>query len=262
MKAYFAPPRFAKWTVWFTLAIAAVVVWQGDVVAYVLGALALAAPAWAVRRWFKRPRDAQFDRWKGEALDKVLQRSLEKISLERDDHVSDKQVYIETPESGAVVGAFRGLLSGHDGFIRYTPIHFTVFIFTEHKLAIYQCAFDLTTGRELDERVDEYFYKDIVSFSAESRIVTIHRKELHRRLRGHRHRRQILKRLRERMVDGQVQVKIGETMVLTTSGADRLQVALQDPQFADDLEGLSLPSGPAEKSVAVIRKMLQERHAA
>ena len=262
MKAYFSPPRFAKWTVWFTLATTALAVWQGGVAAYLLGTLALAAPAWAIRRWSNRPRDAQFDRWKDEARDKVLLRSLGKIGLDRGDHVSDKQVYIETPESGAVVGAFRGRLSGRDGFIRFTPIHFTVFIFTQQKLAIYQCAFDLTTGRELDERVDEYFYKDIVSFSVESRTVIVHRKELHRRLRRHRHRRQIFKRLGERMVDGQVQVKTGETMVLTTSGANRLEVALQDPQFADDLEGLSLPSGPAEESVAVIRKMLQERHAA
>jgi hypothetical protein len=261
VKAYFARPRFPRWTVWFTVLVIALMAWQAEAASYLLGAMALVAPGWTVRRWCARPGDRQFDAWMAEGRDKVLLRSVEKIGLDRSNLLN--QVYLERPEIGDVAGAYRGLAPGRDGYLRYTPVHFTVFNFTAHKLAIYQCAFDLTTGRELDERVDEWFYTDIVSHTVESGVVTLHHKEIRRRLRGHRERRRLLKGLQPRMVDGQVQIKTGETLILSISSGDKMRVALLDPQFADEVEGRSLPIGKAEESVALIRKMIDEqKHAA
>lgn len=261
VKAYFARARFPRWTLWFALPVVVAMAWRGDAVSYLLGAALLVMPGWTWRRWMADRDHSRFDAWRQEACRKVELRALVKLGIDRSEVLNEEPVRFESPETGDAVGAFRGLLIDPEGVSRYTPIHFTVFNFTAHKMAVYQCDFDLTTGTELDERLDECFYKHIVSHTVDSHVVCLHRKEIRCKLRGRR-RRRILKDLRPRLVDGRVQIKTGETLILATAGGDRMRIALMDPQFADRPEGFSLPNGYAEKSVALVRRMLNERHTA
>ncbi|MFY9823774.1 MAG: hypothetical protein WAM82_20505, partial [Thermoanaerobaculia bacterium] len=135
------------------------------------------------------------------------------------------------------------------------PVSVTVINFTEHQLVAYQCALDLTTGKPLNESVDEYFYNDIVSVATTSDTFTYSLTELDRRL---------LSRapgIKKSAVNGKIQVNAGETFILSTSGGNSVRVILNDPVLVQGLGGGELPLEWAEQAVQAVRKMLREKKA-
>jgi hypothetical protein len=252
IKTYFAP--FPTPAMLMAGGSIAAMCWWGASFAFGLWFFALAASAWPIVAWSRRPSDHEMDGWTDEIMTDLIPRSLEKSDLDPSETIRDP-VSIVSPRLRDRGGAFFGLTRGRDRQIRYTPIHATVINFTQHQIVIYQCALDLTTGKPLNEGVDEYFYHDVVSVATQSQSWTFTKEEL-----GH----ELLSRcpgIKRAMTDDSLQLNSAETFVLTTSGATSVRVVLKDPQLIACLGGGELTTEGADQATKAVRKMLREKKA-
>ena len=170
VSGYFA--RFPQWTVG-VLAVGFIIIFAAEgPLGYVVGIGALLASGAMGALWFKsRPGDAQMDLWFREDLTELQARALTKANLDQSQLVRDNVVVIGVKFQN-LGGAALGFRRGGDGRARFTPVDTTIINFTEHQLVIYQCMLDLTTGKPLNEGVDEYFYNDVVSVATRSEAHT------------------------------------------------------------------------------------------
>jgi hypothetical protein len=253
ISAYFA--RFPQWTVAvLTIGIIIIVAAEG-LLGYVVGIGALLASGTMGVLWFKsRPADAQMDLWLREDLAGLQPRALAKANLDTSELVRDNVVVIGL-RFHHLGGAEFGFCRGGDGRARFTPVDTTVINFTEHQLVIYQCVLDLTTGKPLNECVDEYFYNDVVSVATRAEAFTYELTDLDRRLHSR------IPKLKESAVNGKIQLNGAEAFILATSGGTFLRVVLNDPVVIQGLGGGELPLEFAEQAVQAVRKMLREKKA-
>lgn len=253
IKLYFA--QFPQWTM-AVVAVGFVIVmaaegWPGWT--FGIGAILLGGTMGV--RWFvARPSDGQMDRWRDEDLNELQPRALSKAGLDTSDLVRDCKVVIG-PRFRNLGGAEFGFRKGIDNRARFTPVNVTIINFTEHQLVAYQCGLDLTTGKPLNECVNEYFYNDIVSVATQSDTFTYSTTELDQRLLSR------LPKVKESAVNGKVQVNGAETFILATSGGTSVRVILNDPAVIQGLGGGELPLELAEEAVQAVRKMLREKKA-
>ena len=252
IKAYFAP--FPWWAVWAVTGISVCIAWQGIFFAYGLGWIVIAAAGWFLKDWFRRPSDESLDLWTQEDLAKVIPRALEKCQLDPGDTINDPDT-ITSIRLRSFGKAFFGVKRGRDHLLRFTPIHVVVINYTQYQLVIYQCALDLTTGVPLNERVDEYFYKDIVSVTTDSQVLTLPRGEVDEKLLAR------FPGLEKAMSNDKLQLKCAESFILTTSGATSVEVVLRDPVLMEALgaSDCTIPTDRADKAVRAVRKMLREK---
>jgi hypothetical protein len=253
IKRYFM--QFPKPALWMIGGSCLIIYIWGPFVAYGLAWLAIVASGSLIAFWLKRPSDAEMDLWTDEIMAEICPRALEKSHLDVSEQVRDP-VMIASPRLRGLGGAFFGITHGRDRKIRFTPLHTTVINFTQHQLVIYQCALDLTTGKALNEAVDEYFYQDIVSVTTQSQSWTFTKEDL-----GH----PMLARCpgikKSLDADGKLQLNSAETFVLTTSGATSVRVVLKDPILIESLGGGEIPTERADQAVQAVRKMLRDRKA-
>ena len=253
IRAYFA--RFPQWTL-AVLTVGFIIILAADgPLGYVVGIGAILLPGALGVLWFKsRPSDAQMDLWLEEDLKGIEPRALAKGGLEASDLVRDP-VSVVSPRFRNLSGAELGFRKGGDRRARFTPVNVTIINFTEHQLVAYQCALDMTTGKPLNECVDEYFYNDIVSVATTADTFTYDMTELDQRLLSR------VPKVKESAVNGKIQVNAGETFVLSTSGGNSVRVVLNDPVLVQGLGGGELPLQWAEQAVQAVRKMLREKKA-
>lgn len=250
IKSYFTP--FPNWAVLALVVVVAGIVWQGIWFAYGLGWAVLAAAGWAVRKWSQRPADQQIDTWLAESLSQVEPRSLERSHLDKADTIA-KPVMFCTVRLNIPRGTFFGVARGQDREIRFTPLHVTVVQFTEHRLVVYQCALDLTTGHQLNESVNEIAYQHVVSVATNSSAITLPASEVSADIRAR------CERFRDAVVDGQVQLNHAESFLLTTSGGTSLRIVLRDPVLIAALGGGTLPTDRATQAVRAILTVWRQR---
>jgi len=247
-KKYFEP--FPKWTVWI-IAIALLIALGQSVGTSCISAAMIALAAWRLWSWSQRATDDQMDSWTAEDMANLRKRAVEKSSLDPSELLREP-VVVTGPRLRGLGGAQFGIRRGKDQQIRFTPIDTTIINFTEHQLVLFQCALDLTTGKALNESVDEYFYKDVVSAATQSRSYTcdLNKKALLQ-----------FPHAKKAMVNGRLQLNSAETFVLTTSGGTSIEVVLSDPMLAESLGGGQIPTQPADQAVQAVRKMLREKKA-
>jgi hypothetical protein len=247
--------KFPQWTLG-AVAIGFVIIMAAEgAVGYLVGIGAVLLGGTMSVRWFTaRPSDAQMDLWLQEDLKGIEPRALTKGGLDTTDLVRD-HVSVVSPRFRNLSGAEFGFRKGGDGRARFTPANVTIINFTEHQLVAYQCALDMTTGKPLNECVDEYFYNDIVSVATTSDTFTYSMTELDHRLLSR------APKVKESAVNGKIQVNAGETFVLSTSGGNSVRVVLNDPVLVQGLGGGELPLEWAEQAVQAVRKMLREKKA-
>jgi hypothetical protein len=191
------------------------------------------------------------DDWISEDLLSLKARALDKSSLDSSE-VLREPVLVTGPKLRERGGAQFGIRRGKDQKIRFTPIDATVINFTEHQLVLFQCVLDLHTGKALNEGIDEYFYKDVVSAATQSKSITcdLNKKDL-----------LYFPNAKKSMVNGQLQLNSAETFVLTTSGGTSVSVVLSDPVLAASVGGGTIPTQLADQAVQAVRKMLREKKA-
>lgn len=222
---------------------------------YLLGILAMAGAGAVCIRWFQaQPSDAQMDSWLEEDLENLEPRALAKGGLDPSDRVRDS-VLVIGPRFSGLGGADFGFRRGADGRARFTPVDVTLINFTEHQLVVYQCALDRTTGKPLNECVEEYFYNDVVAVATRAEAFTYDVAALDPKLLAR------VPNIKESAVNGKIQVNGAETFILSTSGGSSVRVVLNDPVLIQGLGGGDLPLEFAEAAVQAVRKMLREKKA-
>lgn len=245
VKKYFA--KFPKWVVW------SIIIGLPLLAAWGLGLILIGAGIWGLVSYSQRPTDEQMDAWIQEDLKNLQARALAKTGLDASELVGGP-VMVYGPRFWNIGGAEVGIKKGKDGIVRFMPLGVTVINFTQNQLVAYQCALDLTTGNPLSESTDEYFYRDVVSVSTQSKTLTWDRAMLSARALSE-------GPLSALLTTGKLQFNAAETFVLTTSGGTSIEVVLRDPQFIESAGGGSIPTEMAEKAVQTVRKMLREKKA-
>jgi len=245
IKKYFA--KFPKWAVW------SIVIGLPFLAAYGLGLIPIAIGIWGLVSHYQKPTDAEMDAWIQEDLKDLQARALSKTGLDRSELIGEP-VMVYGPRFWKIGGAEVGIKKGKDGVVRFIPLGVTVINFTPIQLVAYQCALDLTTSNPLSESTDEYFYRDVVSVSTQSKTMTWDKGVLGAKLAEG--------PLAPLMTAGKLQFNAAETFSLTTSGGTSIEVVLSDPTLIEKAGGGSIPTDMAEKAVQTVRKMLREKKAA
>src|SRR6266568_7039694 len=183
-----------------------------------LGVIPIGLGIWGIISHYQKPSDAQMDAWIQEDMQNLRARALAKTGLDPSELVAES-VIVHGPRFWNIGGAEVGIKKGKDGIVRFMPIGVTVINFTAHQLTAYQFALDLTTGNPLSERTDEYFYRDVVSVSTQSKSMTWDATALDEKVRS----KGPLARL---VTAGKVLFNSVETVLLTTSGGTSIEVVL------------------------------------
>jgi hypothetical protein len=228
IKNYFKP--FPKWTIWMIVCGLPLLPLKG------LGLLLIGIGVVGLVASIKRPTDSQMDAWLDQDLAMLHSKALSKTGTDRSELVAD-HVMVIGPRVRNVANAQVAFMKGKDKVIRFTPVDVTVINFTANQLVVYGCALDLTTGNALNERTDEYFYRDVVSVSTSTKSLSV------------------------QMQDGKtLQLDAAEMFVLTTSGGTSVEVFLRDPKIIQMFGGDGqIPTTMTEKAIHSVRKMLREK---
>lgn len=184
-----------------------------------------------------KPSDAQMDAWLEEDLARLRQKALSKLGVEAEDMVAEP-VSVYGPRLWDAAGAEILWRKGGDGVLRFTPLNVTVINFAKDQLLSYACAYDMVAGNALSESTDEYFYRDVVSVSTGTVDRSVEIKGI-----------------------GSLQLKEAEAFKLTTSGGTSIEVLIRHRELIKKLGGGEIPTGPMEKAIQSVRKMLREKKA-
>jgi len=243
IKKYFK--KFPKWAIWM------IIIGLPLLAAKFLGLIPIGLGIWGIVSYYQKPGDAEMDAWIQEDMKNLQTRALAKTGLDPSELIAES-VMVYGPRFWNIGGAEVGIKKGDDGIVRFMPIGITVINFTPHQLVAYQCALDLTTGNPLSESTDEYFYRDVVSVSTQSKTQTWDKAEIGANALS-------LRQLAPLMTAGKLQLNAAETFFLTTSGGTSIQVVLRDPKLIESVGGGSIPTDMADKAVQTVRKMLREK---
>jgi hypothetical protein len=227
IKKYFQP--FPTWAV-VVIVIGIVLLLIPSLAVRFVGILLIGGGIAVLAMERNKPSDAQMDLWIEDDLQGLNAKALNKSGTDPSECVGEK-VLVTGPRFWNVAGAPILYKKGNDNTLRFTPIGVNVINFTAHQLISYSCVLDLTTGNALNESTDEYFYKDVVSVSTQTKSLTLEN----------------------------YQLKSAETFVLTTSGGTSVEVVLSDPQLIEKMGGGNIPKTQAEKAIQTVRKMLREK---
>lgn len=163
IRSYFAKPKL-KW----------------PIILIVLGILTLAAKIgiivliaggiWLfieVKPSMDAPGDQTIDSWLIDDIEQLKKRSLERLNIDESELIRDSIVI-----RGPILWNTNGIPSnelawkkGKDERIRFSINAVTVVHLTEHRLSSYQCDYNLMRGVPLNERDDEFHYRDVVAVS-------------------------------------------------------------------------------------------------
>jgi len=243
IKKYFK--KFPKWAVWM------IIIGLPLLAAKFLGVIPIGLGIWGIVSYYQKPSDAEMDAWIQEDLQNLKTRALAKTGLDSSELIAES-VMVYGPRFWKIGGAEVGIKKGDDGIVRFMPIGVTVINFTPHQLMAYQCALDLTTGNSLSESTDEYFYRDVVSVSTQSKTLTWDKAMIGANALS-------VRQLEPLMTGDKLQFNAAETFALTTSGGTSIEVVLRDPKLIESVGGGSIPTDVADKAVQTVRKMLREK---
>lgn len=235
IRNYFKP--FPKWAAWM-IAIGVVIFLiglGGSAGAIITGIVIAGIGGFGIYHYSQgKPTDQQMDEWLEEDLKDLTKKALNKLGVDETELVSES-VQVTGPRLWDVGGADVLFKKGKDNILRFTPIDVDIINFGQNQLLVYNCAFDFTTGNALNERTDEYFYKDIVSVATKTESKTA--------------------QIRNR----QIQLNDAEVFTLTTSGGTYISILLRDPTLIKKMGGGEIPTTRTEKAIQAIRKMLREK---
>ncbi len=232
--------KFPKWAI-FLIVIGALL-WLGPVAAKVLGLVLVVGGCFAIYNASQVASDAEIDQWTQEDLNKLSQRSLEKMGIDASELVGEG-VTITGPRLKDLGPAKFGYRKGKDNILRFTPVNSTIINFTQSQLLVYRCALDLITGNPVNEATDEYFYRDVVSVQTLSDTINVSLPGLGKEFQS-------------------LQLNATEFFRLTTSGGTSVSMALRDPSLIQKLGGGEIPTTTAERAIQTIRTMLREKKGA
>lgn len=189
-------------------------------------------------RYYKKIQvtDQEYDNILNNDIEKLSKQAINKAGIEIDDVVAEPLVIRGFPLTGRGSSTFK-IKVGKDKHLRFTPVHITIINLLEHQLVSYQCIFDVLTGKALNEKTIEYFYKDIVSVSTETKS--------------------------EKMENG-TQINDAESFMLVTSGGTYIKTTINSSTFVKTIGEISesdyyVPTTEIDAAVQTIRKFVREK---
>jgi hypothetical protein len=113
------------------------------------------------------PGDNMVDSWLTDDINQLTKRSLERLNIDESELIRES-VVIRGPILWSTHGVPDNELAwkkGKDNQTRFSVNAVTIVHLTEHKLSSYQCVFNFLKGVPLNERDDEFHYRDVVAVS-------------------------------------------------------------------------------------------------
>jgi hypothetical protein len=114
------------------------------------------------------PGDKNIDAWLIDDISHLKKRSMERLNIEEIELIRKDSVVIRGP----ILWETRGIpvkeltwKKGKDQRIRFSINAVTIVHLTQHKLSSYQCDYNFIRGVPLNERDDEFHYRDVVAVS-------------------------------------------------------------------------------------------------
>jgi len=115
------------------------------------------------------PTDGTIDAWLHEDVNSLIPRARERLNLEETQAIRDPLpvvgIVLRSAASIGVPANDMRSRKGTDRLYRFSVRSVTIFHLFEHKVSSYQCYYNCMKGVPLNERDDEYYYRDIVSVS-------------------------------------------------------------------------------------------------
>jgi hypothetical protein len=121
--------------------------------------------------------DAQYDSFKLEQIDKLIEKGLNKLSISRDSLIKKPDViygpnWLEIP-SGIAFEDLEIVTKGNDGKFRYVFFNIAIMYYTEKQLLLYTVKYNIALEEITKSSTDEYFYKDVIGVSADEDSFTL-----------------------------------------------------------------------------------------
>ena len=167
IRNYFKKPKL-KWPIIF-LVIGLLMLTQSSIVG--IGLLVLiAGGAWLffeIKPVMDAPGDQTVDAYLIDDIEDLKKRSMDRLNIEEAELIRDS-IVIRGPILWSTHGVPTEELAwkkGKDERIRFSINSVTVVHLTEHKLSSYQCDYNFIRGVPLNERDDEFHYRDVVAVS-------------------------------------------------------------------------------------------------
>jgi hypothetical protein len=184
-----------------------------------------------------RPDDQTIDTWLREEVLVLVDRSLQRLNVDSSQLVREPLIVVG-PSLKWHVNGIRELnwLRGGDGKLRFRFNDVAILHLMEHKLSSYQCTYDFVGGTPVEERDDEYYYRDIVAVST---------------------RDEPAKNITHVQLGGQSVTSVLFFRVSVASG-EAISVAINSPDFKRLTGGEVMESG-ANAAIKAMRAVLADR---
>lgn len=235
IRNYFKKPKL-KWPI-ILLVIGLLLLSQSS--SAVIGLLVLiAAGAWLffeIKPVMDAPGDQTVDAWLVDDIEHLKKRSMDRLNIEEEELIRDS-VVIRGPILWSTHGVPTEELAwkkGKDERIRFSINAVTVVHLTEHKLSSYQCDYNFIRGVPLNERDDEFHYRDVVAVSTRDDSTNY-------------------------TLPNGVLMKQAQLFKLAVSSGDSIQVVVNSSDLLKFTGGIMLDTG-LDTAVKALRKVLSEK---
>ena len=235
IRNYFKKPKL-KWPI-ILLVIGLLLLSQSSSAG--IGLLVLiAGGAWLffeIKPVMDAPGDQTVDAWLVDDIEHLKKRSMDRLNIEEEELIRDS-VVIRGPILWSTHGVPTEELAwkkGKDERIRFSINAVTVVHLTEHKLSSYQCDYNFIRGVPLNERDDEFHYRDVVAVSTRDDSTNY-------------------------TLPNGVLMKQAQIFKLAVSSGDSIQVVVNSSDLLKFTAGIMLDTG-LDTAVKALRKVLSEK---
>ena len=183
-----------------------------------------------------KPTDRQIDQWLQESIVKLREKSLKRLNLDESEIIADPLV-IRGPILWKTIGIDNGDLVwkiGSDDTVRFGIYKVTIIQLTDRHLGAYACDYNFIRDVALNERTDEYHYKDVVSVTTQEQASSY-------------------------TLPTGVKLITAQEFRLSVSGGESINVIIGSSQISKITGSNQIPETGAEKAISVIRAMLRQK---
>lgn len=182
--------------------------------------------------------DEEIDEQFRSDVDGIIKTALDKLGLDKDELPKNRKEPLLIP--GPILWSTPGIdtkdilwKKGKDGQVRFSINKITVIYFSNYLLACYSCDYNFLKNINLNEKTDEYYYRDIVSVSTSENSTSY-------------------------TLPNGIKLTHSQEFRLSISNGDAIRVTINAEKLSKITNG-KIPTDEAEKAVKVIRTMLKEK---
>jgi hypothetical protein len=186
----------------------------------------------------RKPSDTQIDAWLKEGMQHLQEVAYRKTGIDRDMVVAlQGPLVVRGPILWNTVGIKKEDLTwkkGRDNLVRFGVYRVTIILLTENQLCSYSCDYNFIKDVPLNDRTDEYHYRDVVSVATREQSTSL------------------------TLPTGQ-KMTHAEEFRLTVSSGDSIAVLINTPELKKITGVETLPDSGVEQSISVIRAKLRDK---